>query len=579
MRVEGNGGERGNGRGRVQREATHDVSRNAGGSASSPASPAAPSAGSRSTPPRVDLARRLAAIDIGSNSIRQIIADVSPNGAIRVVDEMKAAPRLGGGVGNGGELGESAMRYALDALARMATLARQMGASRIEAVATSAVRDASNGGQFLERVRAETGLKVRVLDGEEEARLSFRSALAHFDLGVGRAVVVDIGGGSLELALSADGLLERLISLPFGAIRLTERFLDQRARRKDVRKLRSAIRDDIRRSLPKRDWRGAQVIGSGGTFTNLAGIHLARQGMQTARTVHGARVPRTELEHILDMLQDMTPEERAAVPGLNPARSDIIVAGFAVAAEVMARLEARELTVSGYGIREGLLLETARVRATIADPGDARQRSVREFAERCHYEAPHAHQVQRLALQLFDSIGARLGCEPSDRQILADAALLHDVGYHINYDKHHKHSYHLILHADMLGMSPEEQVAIAHVARYHRGAAPKKSHRNFGKLDRALQKRIVRLACLLRVADGFDRGHVGAVERIKVRWLDRALRLSAVPHTRARNMRLDLWGATRKSALLARLAHAPVEVVAPDGSVVALHDSQDDKGD
>jgi exopolyphosphatase / guanosine-5'-triphosphate,3'-diphosphate pyrophosphatase len=528
--------------------------------------------------PRAEHDARLAAIDIGSNSIRQIVADVSPTGSIRIVDEMKAAPRLGAGVRETGLLSETSMRQALEALTRMATLARQLGASRVEAVATSAVRDAANGLTFLELVRSETGLKVKVLRGEEEARLSFRSALAHFELGVGRAVVMDIGGGSLELALSADGLLERLISLPFGAIRLTEEFLGPGTRRKGVRRLRAAIREDIRKVLPVRDWRGAQVIGSGGTFTNLAGIYLNRQGVQTARTTHGTRLARVELEHILDMLQDMSPEQRAAVPGLNPGRADIIVAGFAVAAEVLARLESRELLVSAYGIREGLLLETARVVPTFSDRGEARERSVREFAERCHYEEPHARQVQRLALQLFDAIGPRVGLTATDRQILADAALLHDVGYHINYEKHHKHSYHLIIHADMLGMSPEEQVAIANVARYHRGAAPKRKHLNFGTLDRGLRRRIRKLAAILRVADGLDRGHIGAVDRVKVRWLDRALRITAAANRRAQSLRLDLWGASRKSALLAKVARVPVEIVAPDGSVVSPQNAGEPAG-
>jgi exopolyphosphatase/guanosine-5'-triphosphate,3'-diphosphate pyrophosphatase len=529
--------------------------------------------------PRAEQDVRLAAIDIGSNSIRQIVADVSPTGSIRVVDEMKAAPRLGAGLRDTGLLSETSMRQALESITRMATLARQLGASRVEAVATSAVRDAANALTFLELVRSETGLKVKVLKGEEEARLSFRSALAHFELGAGRAVVMDIGGGSLELALSADGLLERLISLPFGAIRLTEEFLGPRARRKGVRKLRTAIRDEIRKALPVRDWRGAQVIGSGGTFTNLGGIYLMRQGVHTARTTHGTRLPRVELEHILDMLQDMSPEQRAAVPGLNPARADIIVAGFAVAAEVLARLESKEVIVSGYGIREGLLLETARVAPTFSDRGEARERSVREFAERCHYEEPHARHVQRLSLQLFDAVGPRIGLSATDRQILSDAALLHDVGYHINYEKHHKHSYHLIVHADMLGMTPEEQVAIANVARYHRGSPPKRKHPNYGILDRGLRRRIRKLSAILRVADGFDRGHIGAVDRVKVRWLDRALRLTAVPNRRAQSLRLDLWGASRKSALLSKVAGVPVEVVAPDGSVISPLDADDEQPD
>jgi exopolyphosphatase / guanosine-5'-triphosphate,3'-diphosphate pyrophosphatase len=301
--------------------------------------------------------------------------------------------------------------------------------------------------------------------------------------------------------------------------------------------------------------------------------------VQTARTTHGTRLPRVELEHILDMLQDMSPEQRAAVPGLNPGRADIIVAGFAVAAEVLARLESREVIVSAYGIREGLLLETARVVPKFSDRGEARERSVREFAERCHYEEPHARHVQRLSLQLFDAIGPRIGLTAVDRQILADAALLHDVGYHINYEKHHKHSYHLIIHADMLGMSPEEQVAIANVARYHRGAAPKRKHPNFGMLDRGLRRRIRKLAALLRVADGFDRGHIGAVDRVKVRWLDRALRITPSANRRAQSLRLDLWGASRKAELLARIVQIPVEIVAPDGTVISQEQTDEQAAD
>jgi exopolyphosphatase/guanosine-5'-triphosphate,3'-diphosphate pyrophosphatase len=513
--------------------------------------------------------QRIAAIDIGSNSIRQIVADVSMTGAIRVVDEMKAAPRLGTGLAESNTLSDEPMRLAIESLIRMATLARQLGAKRIEAVATSAVRDATNGPAFIGRVRQETGLRVRILVGEEEARLAFRSALAHFELGHGRAVVMDIGGGSLELALSAEGLVERLISRPYGALRLTEQFLGPNPRARDVRKLRKHIRADIQRTLPLRDWRGADVIGSGGTFTNLAGIYLARQGMRAARSVHGTRIPRVEVEHVLEMLQDMTVTERLTVPGLNAGRADIIVAGLAVAAEVLARVEPRDLAASAFGIREGLLLEVARVMPTIADPGEARTRSVREFAERCHYEEPHSRQVQRLALQLFDAIGARLGCTHEDRRILADAALLHDVGYHINYEGHNKHSYHLVLHADLIGMSPTEQVIVAHVGRYHRGAEPnRRKHKAYGALDRQTRARIKRLAAILRIADGFDRGHVGAVDKVKVRWMERALRLTPVPVPKAKSLRLELWGASRKAALLEKVIGGPVEMVGLDGKVV-----------
>jgi exopolyphosphatase/guanosine-5'-triphosphate,3'-diphosphate pyrophosphatase len=507
---------------------------------------------------------RIAAIDIGSNSIRQIIADVSPTGTIRVVDEMKAAPRLGAGIHETGELSREAGDAAIEALGRMEALARQLGARRTRAVATSAVRDAVNSDDWLARVKLETGLDVEVLDGDDEARLSFRSAQAHFDLGVGRAAVIDVGGGSLELVLSADGLIERLISLPFGAIRLTEKYFSKGITPRAMRKLRRRVRRSLKDELPARDWRGSQVIGSGGTFTNLAGMVLARHHVTTARTVHGTIVQRVELEHIIDYLAALSPVERQQVPGLNAARADIIVAGLATVAEVVARLEAKSFAVSSYGIREGILLELAKVKPGSWDRGEARERSVKQLAERSHYEAVHAGQVQKLALRLFDSIGARIGCHPEDRQTLSDAALLHDIGYHINYDKHHKHSYHLIAHAELLGMTPAEQVIIANVARYHRGAEPSKTHENFGPLSPADRARVRRLAAILRVADGLDRGHTAAVADLRVRWLERALRVIPVPAEDV-SIRLELWGASRKSELLSEIAGVPVEIVAPGG--------------
>ena len=534
------------------------------------------SAPSRRAPARGrpgDSAKRIAAIDIGSNSIRQIIADVSPDGAIRVIDEMKAAPRLGAGLSATGLLDRDAMDRAVEALGRMATLSRQLGAVHTEVVATSAVRDADNGLEFLSRVRKESGLHARIIAGTEEARLSFRSALAHFDLGTGRAVVIDIGGGSLELALSADGVIDHLASLPLGAVRLTEAFLRGRSVAAGLRALRKHVRELVRPELPSRAWRGARVIGSGGTFTNLAAMNLARQGVSTVPSVHGTRVSRGELEHILEMLAAMSPAERQRVEGLNPERADIILAGLAATAEVMSRVDARAVDVSRYGIREGILLEAARIAPAGPDRGDARTRSVEELAMRCHFDERHARQVCRLALQLFDALGKRLGCGPGDRQLLADAALLHDIGYHISFDRHHKHSYHLILHADLLGISPTEQVVLANVARYHRGAEPKKKHENYGSLDAQLRRRIKRLSAILRFADGFDRGHVGAVASLKTRTVRRGLAkavvVTAEPARAGEPLRLELWGAQRKAGLLATLLDTPIEIAGPDGVVLS----------
>jgi exopolyphosphatase/guanosine-5'-triphosphate,3'-diphosphate pyrophosphatase len=284
------------------------------------------------------------------------------------------------------------------------------------------------------------------------------------------------------------------------------------------------------------------------------------------RSRHGTVVTRAELEHVLDRLAAMSPAERAAVPGLNPARADIIVGGLAVAAEVLAVFEGRDLHVSGYGIREGLLLEAAHVAPTPADPGEARERSVRAFAERCHYEEPHARQVRRLALQLFDQLAGRLGGQPGDREALADAALLHDVGYHINYERHHKHSYHLIVHADLLGITPADQEVVAQVARYHRGKLPSRRHAAFAVLDRAARRRVRRLAAVLRVADGLDRGHASAVEDVRVTWDGGRCCLALTPVAGAGALRLERWGGERKADLLAKLLKAEVAV---DGSDAA----------
>ena len=505
---------------------------------------------------------RIAAIDIGSNSIRQIVADVGDDGTIRVVDEMKAAPRLGAGTRETRRIDESRLRDALEAVSRMTTLARQLGAERVEAVATSAVRDTSNGQLFLDLIREESGLAVRVLDGEDEARLSFRSALAHFELGKGRAAVLDIGRGSLEIALSADGLLERLISLPLGALRLTEEFLPQKIKRSRVQKLRRKVRRALARKLPVRNWHGATVIGSGGTCTNIGEMYLAHRGLHMAQTVQGTKVPCAEIERILDALIDLPADERAKVPGLSPARADIIVAGICVIVEVLDRLDSPELTVSSYGIREGLLLETARVRPTIADPGESRERSALQLAERSHYEELHSQHVRKLALQIFDQIGERLGCGDGERALLSHAALLHDIGYHINYEDHHKHSYHLITHAELLGMTPVEQVIVANVARYHRGPRPKKKHRNYSGLDKQSRQVVKRLSAILRVADGLDRGHSAVVERVEAEWSDDSLVLRAVPSAKGGDMQLELWGAERKSRLLEKLAKVPVTLLA-----------------
>ena len=317
--------------------------------------------------------------------------------------------------------------------------------------------------------------------------------------------------------------------------------------------------------MPRADWRGAQVIGSGGTFTNLAGMHLARRGMLAARNVHETVVPRVDVEHILDTLAAMSTEERRACRASNPERADIIVAGIAVAAEVLGRLESREITVSRYGIREGLLLELARV--TPIPARRARAIGARVRRAMCHYEEGHATEVVASALRLFDAIGERIGCVPDDGAKLPMPRCCTTSA--ITSTTTARETVHLIVHAELLGIAPDEQVVIANVTRYHRGgpraASVPTSESSTSRCANASSG--CRQSC--GVADGLDRGHVGAVGDVRVRWLERAIR-RPIPGAERGDVPARCYGAhTGSRDRSPSLAGVPVEIVGPERSVLS----------
>ena len=292
---------------------------------------------------------RIAAIDVGSNTVLLLIAERSPTAGLTIIAEAEDQPRLGAGVSATGRLSQAAMTRALETLERMRESCRAHGVSRIGAVATAAAREADNGAEFVQLVR-EHGIPLQTISPETEAALSYRSAAYHFP-GAERTLVADIGGGSLELIGASGGRIRLSRSLPLGAVRLTELALPL-----------SALRDQISRALdqsvPGRDWSGAAVIGSGGTFANLAAMALAQRGV-SGQPVHGVEISAREIEDLLARLSTLSPEERRQVPGLQPERADIIVAGVAVVAGLLKRVNAVSARVNGYGLREGLLLQMA----------------------------------------------------------------------------------------------------------------------------------------------------------------------------------------------------------------------------
>jgi exopolyphosphatase/guanosine-5'-triphosphate,3'-diphosphate pyrophosphatase len=503
---------------------------------------------------------RFAAIDVGSNSIRCLIAERGEDGHLQIIDDLKDQPRLARGLSSTGLLAPESMERALESLGRMVQAAERRGAARLALVATAAVRDAANGAEFAERVKQELGIPLEVIDGETEARLAFLSVSEHFPIGRGRAVVADIGGGSLELVLAVGGLVDRVVSLPFGAVRLTEQFLagsDDAG--EGVRRLRGTVRQKLRRAVPGREWEAAKLFGSGGTFTNLARIAAARnRGTVPTGGIHGSSVRLPELQRILEWLAAMSVEERRKVPGLNAERADIIVAGLAVAAEVLELFDAPKVAVSAFGLREGLLIHLSRP----APEGQApsRARALRRFADRCHADRRHGEQTARLARRLFDGLGKRLGCAPGEWDLLEAAALLHDVGQLVSYRSHHKHSYHLIAHAESLPFTPRERVLIALTSRYHRKRRPSKQHLEFAALEPEDRALVRRLAALLRMACGLDRGHVSAVEAMRLRMMPDRLLVDVVPRLVTTDLKLELWGAQRKADLLAKLLGRDVVV-------------------
>ncbi len=501
---------------------------------------------------------RIAAIDVGSNSVRLLVAEYDPASGLQVIDELKDHPRLAAGLASTGCLDEAAVDRAIQALARMREVCQRRGVRRISAVATAAVREAENGPWFVRRVRQELDIPLRIIDTDTEAALSYRSVAHHFPLAGERALVADIGGGSLELIGAVDGLVELTLSLPLGAVRLTELYLPgERAAHKEMADLRSSVRRRLKRGFSSREWAGSTIIGSGGTFTSLGRMVQTRRGLSPSDPVHGVSITTAEVEQLLEWLTSRTIEQRRQVPGLNPERADIILAGLAVTAELLDKVRGRSLTVSAFGLREGLLLEMAGAEeALVPDP----LRLFREFAERCQCDRRHVEHVRHLALQLHDQLAKELGSTPAERPLLEAASLVHDVGQLVSYRKHHKHSYQLIMHAERLGLSAQDRALVALISRYHRRTGPRRKHPEFAALSSEDQGVVRRVSALLRIADGLDRGHTAAVESLSTELSPKELVIRIAPRLAGADLGLECWGASRKADVLAKLLRRDVVI-------------------
>lgn len=470
----------------------------------------------RSPPPVNAHPARLAAIDIGTNSIRCIVAEVDSGQGFRVLDDEKAMVRLGEGLNVSGEISAAAFQRATEALERMTKIIAGLDTDMIDAVATSAVRKARNGDEFLSAMRRQTGIQIQVISGEEEADLAAISARHNFDMHGNRYAVVDIGGGSVEIIEATGSHTETILSLELGAVYLTERFLhNDPVTEKELKKLRKYIRQTLKQHSIGRELPVSCLIGSGGSMTNVGGMVMAIRGEQF-ESVHRYEVLRAEVVHLLAMLLRKNQKERRAVPGLNPERADIILAGLTLTDEIMRRYRTNLLRINHKGLREGLILQGLRRRGLLPEENTHRdwRSGIEEFARSCHYDEHHARQVNRLATVIFQAVFSAAGLDSRDGELLEAAAILHDIGYFISYDRHHKHSYHLVRHANLFGFTPQERELIANIARYHRKGKPKSSHENFVNLGEQDQDKVRKLGGILRLADGLDRRRKNQVEAI-----------------------------------------------------------------
>lgn len=506
----------------------------------------------------------LAVIDIGTNSIRLVVAQADDEGGYRTLDEEKVMARLGKGIASTGSIDAGSIQVAADAVHRMRHIAEGYGVSRIKAIATAAIRDAHNGDEAVKAIESRSGLEIEIISSDFEAKLAYRSVADAFDIDEMNSAIVDIGGGSTEIVIAVKGVVEHVSSLPLGAVRLTEQFgkmddpFDQQ-----YFDMRAHIKRVLKEHIPKPEIPLHCVYGTGGTFRALGYISVCRQSPRsptdvTPIAVRGHELQADEVRHILHWVRKTPPETRSnTIVGLSPDRADIIPAGILVIDRVMKRLGINRAVIHDKGIRDGLLLAMLDEMPEI--PANASTRklrtpidSARTFAAKCNYEEQHSEHVAKLALRIFDQLVDLSGAEnqgwgsPEGRALLEAAAVLHDIGYLINYSKHHKHAYHLIVHSDMSGYTSRELELVANIARYHRRAEPKNSHPRFSRLCKADRTLVRKLSGILRIADGLDRTHTQAVEDVVLHLDHPRMTMYAVAEEVPS---VDVWGAERKSTL------------------------------
>ena len=514
-----------------------------------------------------DAATPVAAIDIGTNSFHLVVARPTGNNRFEILARDKEVVRLGSGSGDMKWLQPDAIARGVATLRRFRLVADTFGAE-VHAVATSAVREAENRQDFLEAAQSVAGVGVDVISGVEEARLIHLGVLQSVPVFDQQVLVIDIGGGSTEFVVGLGGDVLAARSLKVGAIRLTDRFF----RKEPVKKKAiDEARKFLRSYLPPvahmvTEAGGFEVaVGSSGTILNIAEMVRARPGAEPPRQVGMATFTADELAKVVeDLVSRRRVADRLDVPGLDPRRADIILGGVLVLEQVFRQLGIKELVISDFALREGVLLDVARRRqsGTLGHLRDLRYESVLHLAALAPGEKSHCERIAGLALQLFDETRPLLDLPDECEEWLEAASLLCNVGLVISHDRHHLHSYYVIRNSELLtGFTDHEIEMIALVARYHRKSTPKARHPEYARLSEIDQRTVQLLAGILRIATALDRTRSGAITGIRARGGKdgRPLRL-LVETTSGADAELELYSARNRQALLAEALGVDVAI-------------------
>jgi exopolyphosphatase/guanosine-5'-triphosphate,3'-diphosphate pyrophosphatase len=483
-------------------------------------------------------------LDIGTNSIRLLLARNISNRSHRIITQQKEVVRLGEGEFNDHLLKKAAMSRAVLVCQKFSAMLKEYGADPIIAVATSATRDALNQTEFLHRLQTEAGLSVTVISGREEARLIYLGITSGSNLGDQNAVFIDIGGGSTELTLGNQHHYYHLDSLKLGAIRLYQLFLENHEEPVSLG-LYEDIQNHIRHTAIRtyqhfRNYPAKLAIGSSGTIETI--VEIASKMFLKRRSKKEDLFTHSQIKQVIIHLCSLSLEERRHVEGINPERADIIIGGAAILDTVMEDLGLTHLQISDRGLRDGLWIDYLIRHELLRHGPSLREQSILQLGRDCHFNEAHAVKVAAIALELFDSIrrAGILDLEDRERELLRYAALLHDIGSFLSYNNHHQHSFYLIRNADLLGFNQLEIAIIALTAMYHRKGLPRKKHEDFFELDKTYQKTVMALSLLLRIAESLERSHNGAVSRVRFS-KDASQRIILEIET-SQDIQLEIWG-------------------------------------